>query len=74
MRLPVDAENAVRSALDGQALDGLETASEAGPVDQLMLVKVASDADLVDLAVSEEIRHYPDHEGSTNPTGMWQRA
>lgn len=29
---------------------------------------------LDDLAVSEEIRHYPDHERSTNSTGMWQRA
>lgn len=26
---------------------------------------------LDDLAVSEEIRHYPDHERSTNSTGMW---
>jgi len=26
---------------------------------------------LDDLAVSEEIRHYPDHETSTNSTGMW---
>jgi len=33
--------------------------------------EVVSDAALDDLAVSEEIRHYPDHERTTNSTGMW---
>ncbi len=66
IRLPVDGESALHSALDA-----LGTVSEAGPVDQLVLVKVVSDAALDDLAVSEEIRHYPDHERSTNSTGMW---
>lgn len=66
IRLPVDDENALHSAF--VALGGV---SEAGPVDQSVLAKVASDAALDDLAVSKEIRHDPDHERSTNSTGMW---
>ena len=69
IRLPVDDESALHSALDA-----LEIVSEAGPVDQRVLVKVVSDAALDDLAVSEEIRHDPDHERSMNCTGMWLRA
>lgn len=64
--LPVDGGNALHSAVDA-----LGIVSEAGPVDQLVLVKVVSDAALDDLAVSEEIRHYQDHERCTNSTGMW---
>lgn len=65
IRLPVDDENVLHSALDAQG-----TVSEAGPVDQLVLVKVASDAALDDLAVSEEIRRHPGHERFTNSAGM----
>ena len=64
--LPVDDGNALHSALDA-----LGIVSEAGPVDQLVLVKVVSDAALDDLAVSEEIRHYQDLERCMNSTGMW---
>lgn len=66
IRLPVDDENDLHSVLDS-----LQIVSEVGPVDPQVLVKVVSDAALDDLAVSEEIRHDPDHEGSTNSAGMW---
>ncbi len=66
MRLSVDDENAAHSALDA-----LGIVSEAGPVDQLVLVKIASDAAFDHMAISEKIQHDPDHEGSKNFTGMW---
>lgn len=66
IRLPVDDENILHSALDA-----LGIVSEAGPADQLLLVKVLSDAALDDLALSEKIEHDPDHERSMNSTGMW---
>lgn len=65
IRLSADDGNALHSALDACGI-----VSEAGPVDQLVLAKVVSDAALHDLAVSGEIRHDPDHERSTNSTGM----
>lgn len=66
IRLPVDDENILHSALD--ALGG---GSEAGPADQSLLVKVLSEAALDDLAPLEKIQHDPDHERSMNFTGMW---
>lgn len=66
IRLPVHDENILHSALD--ALGGV---SEAGPADQLLLVKVLFCAALDDLAVSEKIQHDPHHERSMNSTGMW---
>lgn len=66
IRLPVDDENALHRAIDAQGI-----VSEAGPVDQLVPVKVVSDAALDDLVASEEIRHYPDHERFTNSKGIW---
>jgi hypothetical protein len=66
IRSPVDDENALRSALDAFGI-----VSEAGPADQRGLVNVVPDAALEELAASEGIRHCPDHERSTNSTGMW---
>lgn len=63
--LPVDDGNALRGAFDAPGI-----VSEAWPTDQRVLAKVASDAALDDLAVSEGMRHYPRHERSTNFTGM----
>lgn len=66
IRLPVNDENALHSGLDARGI-----VSEAGPGAQLVPVTVVSDAVLDDPAASEDIRHYPDHEKSTNSTGMW---
>jgi hypothetical protein len=66
IRSPVDDENALRSALHA-----LGIVSEAGSVDQRGLVNVVPDAALEEVAASEGIRHCPDHERSTNSTGMW---
>lgn len=66
IRLPVDDENILHSALDAQGI-----VSEAGPADQSLLVKVLSEAALDDLAPLEKIQHDPDHERSMNFTGMW---
>lgn len=65
-RLCVDGENALH-----RGLDALGIASEAGPVDPRVPVKVVPDAALDDLAVPEAIRHDPDHQRFTNSTGMW---
>ena len=66
IRSSVDDENALHSAFDAL---GIVSGAEA--VGQRGLVKVVSDAALDELAASEGIRHCPDHEGSTNSTGMW---
>ncbi len=69
IRLSVDDENILHSAPDA-----LGIVSEAGPANQLLLVKVLSDAALDALAVSKKIQHDQENERSTNFTGMWQRA
>lgn len=68
-RSAVDDENTLHIALDAPGI-----ASEAGPVDQWVLARAASDAALDDLAASEEARRHTDHGSASISTGMWQRA